>query len=89
MIVDAILGVFAGLINTALGVLPTWTPVDWDSLSGTGTVFQWLGWANQYVPVDTAATIIGLSAVLWAAIYGAKLTLWILEKLHIAGGSGD
>lgn len=88
MIVDALLSWIAGAIHWLLSLLPAVPALDKGSWAGPiATVWTYAGWANDYIPLDSAAIILGLTIAAFWLFYGAYFALWILDKLHITGGN--
>lgn len=58
-----------------------------DDQSGAAHIFGALAWADVYMPVQEAITIGGLMLVIVAATQVVNLTVWLLTKLHLAGGA--
>ena len=93
MIVEAIFGFFFAILNGFLSLLPSWDPIDLSALwsavdSGPGqTVFGFLAWGNYYLPLTEALAVATLSLTLWIGVYVVRFVIWVLQLLHIAGGS--
>lgn len=91
MILDEVFSWLAVPVNALLSVLPTWTPFDFSAagVGDTNGAMKFLGWLNFYVPLSEFIDVMALTLTLLSVVWGIKGTLWILEKLHIAGGSAD
>lgn len=80
-------------LDFLLGVLdlfPLPSPPDLMGYAATmAPIFGFIGWANQYFPLDIAAGLAAMFLTLWAAFYLGRFVLWGLTKLHILGGSSD
>lgn len=88
MIVELIITWFADLAVWIFDLFPDWTPPDASSWAeSASSVWSFVGWSNQYVPVDIALLLIGTALVVYVGSYLLKLTLWVFTKLHILGGS--
>lgn len=94
MIVEFFVGLFFGIIEFLLGLLPPWTPFDLTGVagpiaSGAGVFFGLVNWADQYAPVKMLLSCITLFITLWAAAHVYRATIWVLSKLHILGGGSS
>ena len=49
--------------------------------------FQWLGWVNNYVPLSEGLVALGLILGVFAVVLGVNVSVWVLTKFHILGGS--
>lgn len=52
---------------------------------GSGSVWEWLSWANQYLPLDAVLEAVGVMFTIWAAMWSANLIIWLLSKAHVLG----
>lgn len=88
MITEAILDWLASSISWVLGLLPEWGgPSTTDAGGAIAKVFQTSGWLNQYFPLDLMLSLM-LAMVAWfIGMWAFRLVVWVLTKLHIAGGS--
>ena len=71
--------------------LPTWTPVDLtgpvnEFIAKADVLFRFFRWADYYMPVSEGLQIFGTMLTLFAAAITWRGVLWVLTKLHIAGG---
>lgn len=88
MIIDALFRWFAQALSLVTGALPQPPEIQTGSWwSGASSAFQWIVWANAYVPLDQAAAAVALLLTGWAIFYGIDLVEWVLTKLHILGGN--
>lgn len=89
MIPDLILGLLETLLDGIVGLLPSVSIPDVSATIETDLAFlwQWFAWANNYVPLDQAALMISILLGAWAALQLVHITVWVLTKLHILGGS--
>jgi hypothetical protein len=79
-------------ITSLLSVFPTWTPFDLhtlitDPINGTNNVFQYLRWANYFIPLTDLVTCLSVLLTFYAAHVTYKSGVWLLEKVHVLGGS--
>lgn len=92
MIIEAIVSVFLTLLSWA--PLPEWESLDIDGSVDTvfaaiGPYLGLVGWINNYFPL---AELLGLAALLsglWVAAHLYHGAIWVLSKLHIAGGGSS
>lgn len=88
MILDALFRWFAQSLAWLLSGVPGMPSLDLASWqSSIGPVFEYMAWANQYVPLDQAFIAVGILFAGWAIFYGVDLVEWVLTKLHILGGN--
>lgn len=91
MIVDAVFALIKAAVRVLLELLPVWSPLNiGDAVTGmlniSGPFWTLLGWLNNYIPVREAVAMIGLLVTLYVAGMAWDLLIWVLTKLHIAGG---
>jgi hypothetical protein len=90
VITDAVLHFFLGLAHTVLGLLPNPSPPSLSGLTGAlATIFQYLGWANQFLPIDVALSLVAILLTAWLGMHGFRAVVWLATKAHILGGSSD
>lgn len=90
MIIDAIFGLFAQALALVHDQLPDVPSFDTSEHTGpVGSLFQWAGWANWWVPVDHAVILLGLLLTAWAVMYALDFANWALTKLHLLGGNSS
>jgi hypothetical protein len=88
MITKLLLTIILAPFRAALALLPAIDPPDVAGLvSAMAPVFQLGGWANNFVPLSEAVTLLGVMMTAFAAITVVRATLWVLTKAHILGGS--
>ncbi len=88
MITTAIVTLILAPFRAALALLPTIEPPDVSGLvAAMAPVFQLGGWANNFVPLSEAVTLLGVMMTAFAALTVVRATLWVLTKAHILGGS--
>lgn len=74
--------------RAVLALLPDIAPPDVAGLvAAMAPVWQFGGWANNFVPLQEAVTLLGVMMTAFVAISAVRATLWVLTKLHILGGS--
>jgi hypothetical protein len=86
VITDTFFSWFTAQVHALLMTLPRF-PATLPSFSFVGTIWQYAGWANEYVPLDAAVSLFGFVLVAWGVLYGWKFAEWCLTKAHILGGS--
>ena len=87
MIVEAILGAFAWVVNGLVDLLPDVDPPDLSGMvAGLGPIWGMAGWLNKYVPLDQAGIMLGVVVSIWAVLYGIRFSVWFLTKAHVLGG---
>lgn len=90
MILDLLFGWFIAAAEWVLSLLPTVTVPDLsanlDSLA-TSAFFQYTAWINNFVPLVEAQYAFLFMGVWWVAMRGFELTIWLLTKGHVLGGS--
>lgn len=90
MIVELIITWFADAAVWLFGLLPDWTPPEVsDSAGAAAPVFQFVAWTNQYLPLDIALGVLGVLLVIWVSMFVYRVTVYVLSKLHILGGSSE
>lgn len=94
MIVEAIFNLIRAIIGFIEDELPDWTPVELtdhaDSLIlAFDRAFDFVAWANLYAPVDEAIIVLGLMIAFHLGALMTNGIVWILSKLHIAGGGSN
>ncbi len=93
MIVNAVFSWFVGILTWLVGLIPSASALGLPDLSsygaaiGDSTVWQWWGWANHFLPLDLALTLLGARLAVWLAMYGFEVVSWLLTKAHVLGGS--
>jgi hypothetical protein len=88
MITKLLLSIILLPFRAALELLPAIDPPDVSGLvASMAPVFQLGGWANNFVPLSEAVTLLGVMMTAFAAITVVRATLWVLTKAHILGGS--
>lgn len=87
MIIQAIIDWCAQALTAIYDALPDIPTFDTASQLGPiSTMFEWIGWANWWLPMDQVLIVGALFLLSWAAFYVVDLINWVLTKLHIAGG---
>jgi hypothetical protein len=87
VIVDAMLSFFKGLVTVVFGWLPNPAPPSIAGYSGAlGTAFQYLGWANSYLPIDEILGLVAVLLTVWVAMNIFRASVWALTKAHVLGG---
>jgi hypothetical protein len=90
VITDAIFSFFAGLLHVALGWLPDPSPPHISGLVGdVASMWRYLGWANQYVPLTEALAYVTIMVTVGGAMWVARAVLYFFTKIHVLGGSSD
>lgn len=88
MIVEAIINFFVTILQGVVNLLPTVPFPDVSGIPGQlAPVLGWVGWANQYLPVTEALTMLGIGLGVWVVMHLVRLTLWLLRLVHVAGGA--
>jgi hypothetical protein len=88
VILDALFNWFADVVHWFLAQLPTIPHPDLSGLqAATSAVWTYSTWANDYVPLDHAVVLVGLSVGAWFIFYALRFVEWLGTKLHILGGS--
>jgi len=96
MLITAVVTVLLTFMDIIVSLLPSYTPFDLSTdlagfhpLSGTSAVNGLVFTINNYVPLDTVVTILGLMATFFVASLLYHFTIWVLTKLHVLGGSSE
>lgn len=90
MILDALFAIFRAAVEWVLGLFPAWSPPDISGyVSAAGPVFDALGWANHYLPIDLAFVLVPVGAGLYVSIVVFRFSVWVLTKAHVLGGSSE
>jgi hypothetical protein len=90
MILNTLFSWFVSLLGALLDLIPSFGLPDAAVATAAvsdARVWEYVGWANHYVPVDLAAALLAVRVTLWAALHGLDAVVWVLTKLHILGGS--
>ncbi len=88
MITKLLISIIVAPFRAALSLLPVIEPPDVAGLvSAMSPAFQLGGWANNFVPLSEAVTLLGVMMTAFAALTIVRATLWVLTKAHILGGS--
>ncbi len=87
MITKALIAIITAPFKAALSLLPEISPPDVDGLVGSmAPVWQFFGWADNFLPLSDAVVIFGLLVVAFNAVFAIRGVLWVLTKAHILGG---
>jgi hypothetical protein len=90
MITDAILSFFAGIVHSVLALLPNPSAPDIaGAVSGLTSVWQWFGWANDYLPITEGVALVGILLTAWGGMMAFRAVVWALTKAHVLGGSSE
>jgi hypothetical protein len=95
VIITLFISAIVGIESIMVSLLPTWTPVDLTGYENAGlftsyhSVYEGMQFFNHFIPMDTVLTIFSLSLTIMVALMGYRITVWILTKLHVLGGSSD
>lgn len=81
MIVDAILGWIAGLVEGAANLMPTWEP----NIPSTGPIVEWLAALNYFLPIGEVLGIVMATLALGLPLILVSLALWVVALVR--GGS--
>lgn len=95
MITDLFFSILLIIARAVLFLLPSWTPIDFESLQAgiagfsSGAAWDWLAWLNEYFAIREAltATLAVLGVYVGVLLY--RVLVDVLTKAHILGGSGD
>ena len=90
MIVGGLILVVYDLLAYTIGLLPTGPSLGLNGFALTiasSSIWGHLGWANDYFPLSDLAVAIGVVLTMWGVFVILRLTIWILEKTHVVGGS--
>lgn len=88
MIIKALISLFMVPFKAALSLMPTIEPPDVSALVvDIAPVWQYAGWANNYVPMAEAAQLFGVLLTAFAAVMVVRGVLWVLTKAHVLGGT--
>lgn len=89
VILKALFSLFLTVVEFLFGLLPAGpaAPDLEDAVDALDPLWNGFGWLNQYVPVDVALALLGVLLGSWAVMHAVNLTIWVLTKLHILGGS--
>lgn len=93
MIFDAIIGVVLSAFGWLVGLIPSAASIGLPDFNQFGAavadsrIWQWVGWANWYMPVDLAVTILGARLAVWIVMHGFEFFTWLLTKIHVLGGA--
>lgn len=89
MITKAILTLVLLPFKAALELFPSIDPPDLDGLvASMGPIWQYGGWANNFVPLAESAVLLGLLLTAFGVVFVVRGVLWVLTKAHILG-AGD
>lgn len=84
MITEAILTLLTLPVRAVLALLPVVNPPDAvTGASALSPIFEFIGWTNQYLPIQEALTLLGTLLIVWGVMYGIQGALWVLRALHI------
>lgn len=93
MIVDAIIRFFHGILRWADQFLPNWDPLNLQptinaifDVSDQLRIPDYVAWLNHYLPATEAFLMLGVLLATWLAAHVWHAAIWLLSKLHIAGG---
>jgi hypothetical protein len=85
-LVNTLFALFRTIVQAVLDLLPTWSVPDVSGLlAGTQPVFEWIGWANYYVPIDAALVYIGVRYGLYLAFHTFYSIVWALQRARALG----
>lgn len=88
MIVEAILDVLFGVLDFFLGLLPTIAAPEVSSLvASSGGVFEYIGWANNFLPLDHVALAIGLWVSSYVVLHVISFAVWAWSMFTGGGGN--
>lgn len=90
MVTKLLLIPLIALANFVLGILPSWSLPGhggWASAVSDSRIWQWVAWANYWVPLDLAVAFIGARLAVVAGMYVFEFITWVLTKAHVLGGA--
>lgn len=74
-------------LEFVVGLLPSISVPDLEAMVSTiAPVWEALGWANQYFPVDSIGVMLGILVGTFVVMGSIDVLNWILTKLHVLGG---
>lgn len=84
MITNTLLTVVTAPILALISLLPTGSDLGIHAFATsltTSSYWPHLGWPNDYIPLDTAVTCMGLILTTAAVMLVIQITLWIYHQL--------
>jgi hypothetical protein len=81
VIVDAFFDLVLGVLEFALGLLPTWDPPLFDFGDEALSLGDAFGLGGKWVEVDFVATCVAAIGLLLPVAAAVRLSLWVYEKL--------
>lgn len=90
MILERLFAAFVGVVSGILDLLPSFGLPPASSVNGVigdSRVWQWLAWANHFLPISFATVLLSARLGLWAGLHLVDAVLWLATKVHVLGGS--